>query len=72
MSREVASKIVGTPLGRLAKRTRFTLELMNCGLEQMGTIANDQLGEHLMTRLAERHFVDVGSHIGAIAFAHHF
>jgi FkbM family methyltransferase len=34
--------------------------------EKVGAIANDQLAEFLVTRLAQRHFVDVGAHIGSI------
>jgi FkbM family methyltransferase len=59
-------RLVGTPLGRLAMRGRSTLEYWRTGREAIGTIANDQLAEFLVTRFCERAFVDVGAHIGSI------
>ena len=35
-------------------------------MESIGTVANDQLAEILLTQLAQSHFVDVGAHIGSI------
>ena len=59
-------QIVGTRLGRAAKRIRSTAELWGCGADAVGTLANDQLAEILATSLPQRHFVDVGAHIGGV------
>jgi FkbM family methyltransferase len=62
----LAARIVGTPIGRAAKVARSKCELLSAKLESIGTTANDQLAEYLVTRFPERHFVDVGAHIGGI------
>ena len=62
----LARRLVGTRLGRTAKKARAALELFGSGLESIGTLANDHMAEILVTRLAERHFVDVGAHIGSV------
>jgi FkbM family methyltransferase len=62
----LAARVVGTSLGRAAKKARSKIELLGSNLETIGTTANDQLAEYLLTRLPERHFVDVGAHIGGI------
>ena len=59
-------RLVGTPLGRLAMRSRSALEFWRTNREAIGTVANDQLAEFLVTRLCERSFIDVGAHIGSI------
>jgi FkbM family methyltransferase len=59
-------RIVGTRLGHFAMRSRAALEYWSATRENVGTIANDQLAELLITRLAERSFVDIGAHIGSI------
>ena len=61
--------LVGNPLGRVAERLRDAIERHGASLESVGTVANDQLAEILVTRLATRHFVDVGAHIGSIIAA---
>src|SRR5437870_1239620 len=62
----IVGRIVGTPIGRLAKYARSIVELRTSGLESIGTIANDQLAEILLTQMSQSHFVDVGAHIGSI------
>jgi len=59
-------RLIGTALGRLSMRSRSALEYWRTSREAIGTLANDQLAEHLVTRLAERAFADVGAHIGSI------
>jgi FkbM family methyltransferase len=61
-----AQKIVGTPLGRAAMRARDAIALHTADAEEVGCVANDHLASYLVTRLARRHFVDVGAHIGSI------
>jgi len=58
--------IVGTALGRFAKSARASLDSLRASPEIVGTVANDQLAELLVTRLCERSFIDVGAHIGSI------
>src|SRR5689334_15374978 len=60
-------RLVGTPLGRLAMRSRSAVEYYRTPREAVGTVANDQLAEFLVTRLCKRSFADVGAHIGSIA-----
>jgi FkbM family methyltransferase len=64
--------------GRIAKSARDTLGLLAAAWrhpESVGTVANDQLAEVLVTRLCQprRTFLDVGAHIGSIiaAVSHH-
>ena len=59
-------RLVGSAVGRLAMRSRSALEYWRTSPEAIGTLANDQLAEFLVTRLCERSFVDVGAHIGSI------
>lgn len=47
-------------------RVRSRVEYWRTSSEAIGTIANDQLAEFLVTRLCDRTFVDVGAHIGSI------
>jgi FkbM family methyltransferase len=61
--------MIGTAIGSLAMRSRARLQLYTSPLETIGTSANDHLAEYLVTRLAERSFVDVGAHIGSIIAA---
>ena len=62
----VKNHIVGTHLGLLARKARATSYLWSANRENVGTCANDQLAEMLVTRLCERSFVDVGAHIGSM------
>lgn len=61
--------IVASRLGRLAIIARSKLEYWRTSPETIGTLANDQMAELLVTRLPERSFVDVGAHIGSIISA---
>jgi FkbM family methyltransferase len=62
-------RLLGTPIGTLAMRSRAMLDLYGSPLEDLAAMANDQLAEFLVTRLATRNFVDVGAHIGSITAA---
>lgn len=67
----VKQMLVGTRLGRYAEASRDLVSLgraLFADLESLGTIANDQLATHLITRLCrpQRTFVDVGAHIGSV------
>ena len=62
----VKRQIVGTRLGLLAKQVRNKSCLMSAKRQDVGTCANDQIAEILVTRLCERWFVDVGAHIGSV------
>jgi FkbM family methyltransferase len=64
-------RFVGTNFGRLALIVRNTVELLRATYlcpESIGTLANDQLATHLVTRLClpKKGFIDVGAHIGSI------
>ena len=52
-------------------RGRGALELLRVSKEELGTLANDQIAEQLVTRLCApgRVFLDVGAHIGSIVAA---
>lgn len=63
---QLKQRLVGTSLGRAAKHLRSSVEMLTASPEEVGCLANDQLAEYLVTRLAQRHFVDVGAHIGSI------
>lgn len=65
----IKRRILGTVIGSLAMKSRARLDLYQTPLEAIGTTANDQLAEFLVTRLAKRSFVDVGAHIGSIIAA---
>ena len=49
-------------------RGRSALDRLRSDKEALGTLANDQLAEHLLTRICspDRVFLDVGAHIGSI------
>lgn len=63
--------LVGTRFGRMA---RYVRDVAECGKasvlqpEVVGTLANDCLAAHIVTRLCEsrRTFLDVGAHIGSV------
>lgn len=61
-------RILGSSLGTLAIRARSLVARLNVPAEMLGTIANDQTAETLVTRLCAPHktFLDVGAHIGSI------
>ena len=63
--------ILGSPVGRAAMRGRGAVELLRAPKEELGTLANDQIAEQLVTRLCapDRVFLDVGAHIGSIVAA---
>jgi FkbM family methyltransferase len=70
--------VVNRAVGRMSKSVRDTLHLLHAAWvtpESVGTIANDQLSEFLVTRLCKsgKAFLDVGAHIGSIiaSVAHH-
>lgn len=70
--------ILGTPLGRSAMSIREKFEILKAVFtktEILGTLANDQMATHLITKLCHpnKSFIDVGSHIGSIisAVSHH-
>lgn len=65
----IKRRIIGTAIGSLAMKSRAKVNLYKSPIEAIGTAANDQLAEYLVTRLAERSFVDVGAHIGSIIAA---
>jgi len=67
-------RFVGTRIGRLALSGRDAFELLRASYrrpETLGTLANDQLAIHLVTRLclSGKGFIDVGAHIGSIVSA---
>jgi FkbM family methyltransferase len=70
--------VANNAVGRISKSARDTFTLLRAAWftsENVGTVANDQLSEVLVTRLcrAGKTFLDVGAHIGSIisAVAHH-
>jgi FkbM family methyltransferase len=65
----IKRRIIGTAIGSLAMKSRAKVKLYKSPLEAIGTAANDELAEYLVTRLAERSFVDIGAHIGSIVAA---
>jgi FkbM family methyltransferase len=63
--------LLGGPFGSVALLMRDKLGLMReawSRLEGIGTIANDQLATHLITRMCRpgAWFIDVGAHIGSV------
>jgi FkbM family methyltransferase len=65
------TKFIGTNIGRLAFTARNAVELIHlayCSPESVGTVANDQLATHLVTRICSpgKGFIDIGAHIGSI------
>jgi FkbM family methyltransferase len=60
--------LVGTVIGRTAAHLRDRLEFFRTPTVALGTIVNDQLAGHLLTRLCRpgRTFLDIGSHIGSV------
>lgn len=60
--------LLGSILGSAAMALRDRYELLTAPREALGTVANDQLAGHLVTRLASpgTSFIDVGAHIGSI------
>lgn len=63
--------VANNAVGRISKSTRDSLTLLHAAWfnpESVGTVANDQLAEILVTRLckAGKTFLDVGAHIGSI------
>jgi len=70
--------VASTTVGRVSKNMRDTLNLLRAAWftpENVGTLANDQLAETIVTRLCEsgKTFLDVGAHIGSIiaSVSHH-
>jgi FkbM family methyltransferase len=70
--------VAGHAIGRISKSARDGFSLLHAAWaspESVGTVANDQLAEFLVTRLCKsgKTFLDVGAHIGSIiaAVAHH-
>ncbi len=68
------ARLIGTSVGRLALTARNAIELLRAAYpcpESIGTLANDQLATHLVTRLClpGKGFIDVGAHIGSIISA---
>jgi FkbM family methyltransferase len=70
--------VVNNAAGRMAKSARDAIRLVQAACttpESVGTEANDQLSEFLVTRICASGgtFVDVGAHIGSItaAVSHH-
>ena len=62
--------MVNTAVGRISKSVRDAVKLLHAARfnpESVGTIANDQLSEDLVTRLCKpgKTFLDVGAHIGS-------
>src|ERR1700678_2411186 len=63
--------LLGTPLGRGAMLLRDTFSIARMALvspEEVGTLANDQLASHLITKICKPNgtFIDIGAHIGSI------
>ena len=63
--------LLGSPFGRTAIFLRDKFDILRealSSLEQLGTIANDQLATHLITKLCppRRTFIDIGAHIGSV------
>jgi FkbM family methyltransferase len=61
-------RILGSPLGTLALRARGVVDRLKVPAEMLGTVANDQITEVLVTRICApgKTFLDVGAHIGSI------
>ena len=63
--------LINTVLGHIALRLRARLDIIRAAVsnvETIGCIANDSIGEFLVSRLVKSDtiFVDVGAHIGSI------
>jgi FkbM family methyltransferase len=66
------SMLVGTTVGAFGLRARDALALLRAACfrpETVGTVANDQLATHLVSRLCQpgKGFIDVGAHIGSVS-----
>jgi FkbM family methyltransferase len=64
----IKQRLIGTLPGRTAMRLRDKLEYFRTPNVALGTVVNDQLAEHLLTRFCrpQRTFLDVGVHIGSV------
>jgi FkbM family methyltransferase len=60
--------IVGSSIGTIALKGRDLLRRVRTPIELLGTLANDQITDTLVTRLCSpgKTFLDVGAHIGSV------